>query len=955
MKEGKIEDVIEANVLVPQRASLEGEELEMLQKEDDDARLAARAGEVETHASTPLECVDEHILTERSTSFPSIEESKHEESEETQGHKRSKRKKENGISSYENSEHIRSRQIKTASSSQNDQGLSLSSTSSFESDQNPIVLEPFIALYSSGKRSKNQKEEPISCVKVHKENSDGNSDYGESSNNNIYRQRVEDTRLRRKSCLLITIGVMVICITLTVALFQLGFLDDPTPETDGMTNLAEALQAQSNDGSDAAKGDGLSGLSSSSFDSDNGRENKHTCQSITTTGYDISSNQEFSAKHCFYPPEENVCTKDDTKPCSSCVYTINDGIELACRTCTTCANNEKDDNEKINDDQNLVLFELDCSNILGIQSGFVSCGRGYLIDVNGGNDSNNKSNFLPSGSPINHSYPKPPTLADVLQTEMPFFPLPTTISRTLPDGSRCSTDNECSSGACSLAEAIIDSEVVCCPKPPAESNESITDTFLDMTRYCTIPFVGSNTIGSISSTNQDVPSFDGTSGLSPLLVIVIESELTGNDGRLCTNDSDCSVDSSRCLQSGYNADSLQSICCPEEHIVLPQNTHCKLMMLPSSFPATSNNTSSQNGTSYPSGDLISDLQLGGESCLLNRDCENNACGFNSGDLTGAKLICCPSKKTVKGPVMLVGNAFRYCTGLPRGTACRSNAMCDKGLECDIASNDSVGFCSGSPSGMTATTSDNIAVNATNNTDISSILNTEEIQTDIPGNTDTLLIVGEKCQRSSQCQNNACALQSKSRVANSICCPSGKFVSVGRDGIIVKEKNYCTNNVPVGGSCDLDEMCADVTNENNAITQTTTEQNYNNNLSDTSTSFSNATATNSTALTSSTTTTPTSVLEIKKGICINEMCTTTLSSSNKPCEKHDHCIHKSCGYESAKWRADKICCTSKNHVYYQDEYYCADLSIGDSCAFDSVCGAGLMCNKRGKCAVGRKSK
>jgi hypothetical protein len=54
------------------------------------------------------------------------------------------------------------------------------------------------------------------------------------------------------------------------------------------------------------------------------------------------------------------------------------------------------------------------------------------------------------------------------------------------------------------------------------------------------------------------------------------------------------------------------------------------------------------------------------SCSSNDDCENGACGrFGA----GGKLVCCPS-----GNYELYGG-YDYCTNLPVGTSCWSDAMC----------------------------------------------------------------------------------------------------------------------------------------------------------------------------------------------------------------------------------------------------------------------------------------
>lgn len=58
----------------------------------------------------------------------------------------------------------------------------------------------------------------------------------------------------------------------------------------------------------------------------------------------------------------------------------------------------------------------------------------------------------------------------------------------------------------------------------------------------------------------------------------------------------------------------------------------------------------------------------GESCDSNVDCKNNSCGRRSA-ADGAPKVCCPSGATSTYA------GFDYCSQLPNGSSCWSDAMC----------------------------------------------------------------------------------------------------------------------------------------------------------------------------------------------------------------------------------------------------------------------------------------
>lgn len=145
----------------------------------------------------------------------------------------------------------------------------------------------------------------------------------------------------------------------------------------------------------------------------------------------------------------------------------------------------------------------------------------------------------------------------------------------------------------------------------------------------------------------------------------------------------------------------------------------------------------------------------GATCDSNSQCNNNVCGYQSG-ATGAPLICCPS-----GQSDLFGG-FNFCTQIPNGSPCWSDAMCASGV------------CIGNEGGVTR------------------------------GVCNGPLPTGAVCSSDNECSNNTCGKQSAATGAPSICCPSCETETFG-------DVNYCTQ-ISNGLACWSDSMC----NSNNCV-------------------------------------------------------------------------------------------------------------------------------------------
>lgn len=136
-------------------------------------------------------------------------------------------------------------------------------------------------------------------------------------------------------------------------------------------------------------------------------------------------------------------------------------------------------------------------------------------------------------------------------------------------------------------------------------------------------------------------------------------------------------------------------------------------------------------------------------CVHNSQCDSGACGYPA---AGAdKHICCPSKK------VNTYAANDYCTEMPNGTACWSDAMCANGVCIGNLGGVKTGVCGGKA----------------------------------PINT--------PCKHDNQCANGACGWPSFG-ASQQICCPSG---DLDRH---VWANDYCTQ-MPSGTKCLTDAMCA----------------------------------------------------------------------------------------------------------------------------------------------------
>lgn len=80
-------------------------------------------------------------------------------------------------------------------------------------------------------------------------------------------------------------------------------------------------------------------------------------------------------------------------------------------------------------------------------------------------------------------------------------------------------------------------------------------------------------------------------------------------------------------------------------------------------PSGSNSYDASDARWYCNGQNV------GQSCAIDANCVNSACGRES---AGGNKVCCPSNNTERY------GGYDYCTEMPNGNACFSNAMCASG-------------------------------------------------------------------------------------------------------------------------------------------------------------------------------------------------------------------------------------------------------------------------------------
>lgn len=297
-----------------------------------------------------------------------------------------------------------------------------------------------------------------------------------------------------------------------------------------------------------------------------------------------------------------------------------------------------------------------------------------------------------------------------------------------PTGATCTSNSDCANDACGRQTADDNAPLICCP-----SGE--TDLFGGFD-YCTEMPNGSVCWSDSMCANGLCQGNNG--GFNKGIC-----QGNASTGATCTENSDCANDACGRQTAATGA---PLICCPSGQTDLFGGfDYCTEM--PDGSVCWSNDMCESGicvgGSITSRGICNATLLPTGATCTSNSDCENDACGRQTA-ATGAPLICCPS-----GGLDLY-DFLDYCTEMPNGSVCLSDAMC--------ASN-----------------------NCINNT------------------CSDLYPVGATCTSNSDCQNDACGRQTAADGAQLICCPSGQIVTYAFF-------DYCTE-MPSGSVCWLDSMCS----------------------------------------------------------------------------------------------------------------------------------------------------
>ena len=300
----------------------------------------------------------------------------------------------------------------------------------------------------------------------------------------------------------------------------------------------------------------------------------------------------------------------------------------------------------------------------------------------------------------------------------------------------CSFNSQCQNDACGRQTAADNAPLICCPS-------GSIDTFGGFD-YCTqMPD------GSVCWSDAMCAGGTCKGNAGGLQKGICTGNLPVNSS--CTENADCS--NNACGRKTA-AEGAPLICCPSNNIdIFGGFDYCTQMPNGSvcwSDAMCAGGTCKGNAGGLQKGICTGNLPVN-SSCTENADCSNNACGRKTA-AEGAPLICCPSNN------IDIFGGFDYCTQMPNGSTCWSDAMCESG------------YCEGNAGGFQRGTC-----------------------------APTKLPVGSKCSSNFQCQNDACGRQTAEKGAPLICCPSNNIDTYF-------SFDYCTQ-MPNGSTCWTDAMCA----------------------------------------------------------------------------------------------------------------------------------------------------
>ena len=529
----------------------------------------------------------------------------------------------------------------------------------------------------------------------------------------------------------------------------------------------------------------------------------------------------------------------------------------------------------------------------------------------------------PTGSPVSSSSggstetDSPSTSPSSIPSSTPLINLQT-----------CQFDSDCDNNACGFSAFTTSADKVCCPSGATVSNVYRPDGTINSQDYCTSSIPGGDACG------QDSMCTTGACAL--------ESWTVGATAVCCPTGSR----------------TLSSIQGPEYTTYFESGLYCAGLSngeICGDHSMCASNACVKNICEPDKGAPL-------ESCNMDSDCQNQACGFSNYTMEATK-ICCPSGLTVRESQRPNG-AFEsqdYCGEIEAGDPCGNDSMCST-MACAIESwtrgapvvcceygtrtpsfidgpeyetyFESGLYCGGLPDGEICGDDAMCASNAC-------VQNICEPDKGAPL---------ESCNMDSDCQNGACGFSNYTIQATKICCPSGATVgeSQSPNGEF-DSQDYCTQ-IPAGDPCGNDSMCSTgacaieswtigapvVCCEFGARTpsfidgpdpESFDSGKYCGGLPDGEICGDDAMC--------------------ASNACVQNICEPDKGALLESCNMDSDCDNQACGFSNYTMEATKICCPSGATVgesqrpngAFESQDYCGEIEAGDPCGNDSMCSTG----------------
>ncbi|NEV60940.1 hypothetical protein [Thiorhodococcus minor] len=224
----------------------------------------------------------------------------------------------------------------------------------------------------------------------------------------------------------------------------------------------------------------------------------------------------------------------------------------------------------------------------------------------------------------------------------------------------------------------------------------------------------------------------------------------------CTSNAECKNNACGRIDAGSGA----LVCCPSGSIAtyagfdyctqIADGRPCWSDVMCASGHCRDNKGGLQKGT-------CSQLARVGETCSVDSDCDNHACGRATA-AENTSLTCCASGNTTRYA------GYDYCASMADNSSCWSDAMCASG------------YCKGNAGGVQR------------------------------GTCKSRGRVGAACSSNADCINNACARATAAEDTSLTCCASG-------DTRTYAGFDYCSS-MRKGSTCWSDAMCASGTCKGN---------------------------------------------------------------------------------------------------------------------------------------------